>query len=297
MHNSTLFRITGGLVLAVTLSADLADAGWMATANFSGCPSNVKATSGSEGPFNSELDCLARVREVERSQNMSCVRYACSAQPGSAGSASPQAGHEMDELIGKTISYGVSGDIAPADAVGLVGLGLIGNALNAPSAPERQKTPAEITAERVAAEKFAIENARREREREEKADQRVAPMFALLDPLPLTPAQEPVRSSFFTKGFEHASQCISQNAGTSCSGEAASEQQNCVADYRAGYDAGNRQKVLAMEEALQAGLKAGANGELANGGSDARANGPCRIEWIESDNKGFFQGKNRKSVN
>lgn len=95
------------------------------------------------------------------------------------------------------------------------------------------------------------------------------------------------RSDSYTRGFEHASQCISQNAGTACVGVSSEQQQSCVADYRAGYVSGSIQKNLAMEEASQAGQAAKARGELANAASDQRALGPCRYEWIESYNGGY----------
>ncbi len=284
--------------LGMALFSNQALAGWMANADFSSCPRKyVSNTVGSEGPFNSESDCLARVRTVEREQNMACVRYSCTGQgAGTDGASSTEAGHQLDSHIGKAISAGISGDISPSSAVGLVGMGMIGNALLAPAAPQRQKTPAEIEADRVAAERAAIESARQERIRQEKKDAHVAPMFALLDPIPNAnqPAKKPTLSNYYTKGFEHASQCISQNAGSACSGATAEQQQNCISDYRAGYDGGNRQKNLTMEEAFQAGLAAGSRGVLANGASNERATGPCRLEWIESYNRGHFDGKNRK---
>lgn len=95
------------------------------------------------------------------------------------------------------------------------------------------------------------------------------------------------KKSFFTTGFEHASQCISQNAGSACAGVAAEQQQTCVADYRGGYDAGSIQRKLVLDEAYQAGQGAAARGELANAASDARADGPCRREWIMAYNNGY----------
>ncbi len=94
-------------------------------------------------------------------------------------------------------------------------------------------------------------------------------------------------SSSFTKGFEHASQCISQNAGSACVGVAADQQQVCVADYRGGYDSGSIQRELVLQEAYQAGQDAAARDELANGASDPRASGPCRTEWIMAYNNGY----------
>lgn len=285
------------IALGLTLSGGHALAGWVANADYSSCPSSYRSGDRSEGPFGSESACLARVREVEASQRMSCVRFSCRDQGGSSGSsASPQAGHEMDQHIGTAISAGISGDISATDTVGLVGMGLIGNALLSPGTPQRPKTYAEIEAERVAAERAAIEAARRERERQARKDERADSMFALLDPIPEVPADEPPKSNFYTKGFDHASQCISQNAGTSCSGMSASEQQICIDGYRAGYDAGDKQRIMAMEQAFQAGLTAGARGERQNGGADARAVGQCRQEWIQSYDRGHYQGKNRKTV-
>lgn len=105
-----------------------------------------------------------------------------------------------------------------------------------------------------------------------------------------------IRSSSYTKGFEHASQCVSQNAGSACAGVIADQQQACVADYRGGYDSGMKQKALVLQEAYQTGQSAGERGELANAASDQRAQGPCQIEWIESYNRGHFKGKNAKAV-
>ncbi len=296
MQYLKIHRFAFCFVFGITLSAGHAFAGWTAYADFTGCPSHIKATQGSEGPFGSESSCLSRVREVESSQNMSCVRYACrETGGGSSNEAAPQAGHEMDKHIGTAISAGISGDISATDAVGLVGMGLVGNALLSPSTPERPKTYAEIEAERVAAERAAIETARREREKEARKDARADSMLALLDPIPKAPEEEPARSNDYKKGFEHASGCFSQNSGPSCSGKSAADQQICIEAYRAGYDAGDRLRKMAMEEAYQAGLSAGAKGERQNGGADARADGPCRMEWIQSYDRGHVQGKNRKA--
>lgn len=106
-----------------------------------------------------------------------------------------------------------------------------------------------------------------------------------------SPSANQARSTAYSKGFEHASQCFSQNAGSSCAGASADQQQACVADYRGGYDSGSRQKELVLKEAYQAGQGAAARGELANGASDARALGPCRTEWIMAYNNGHFGAK------
>ena len=95
------------------------------------------------------------------------------------------------------------------------------------------------------------------------------------------------KSDSFTKGFEHASQCFSQNSGSACAGVAAGQQQTCVADYRGGYDSGSIQRKLVLQEAYQAGQGAAARGKLANGASDPRALGPCRTDWIMAYNNGY----------
>lgn len=99
------------------------------------------------------------------------------------------------------------------------------------------------------------------------------------------------KSTAFTKGYDDASQCYSQNSGPRCSGLAANEQQTCIADYRAGYQVGDKERQLLMQQAWQAGKLAAAKGDLANGASDPLADGPCRVEWIQTYNKGYFQGK------
>lgn len=99
------------------------------------------------------------------------------------------------------------------------------------------------------------------------------------------------KSASYTKGFEHASQCFSQNSGSACAGVTAEQQQTCVADYRGGYDSGSIQKKLVLQEAYQAGHSAAARGELANGASDPRAVGPCRNDWIVAYNNGHFGAK------
>jgi hypothetical protein len=99
----------------------------------------------------------------------------------------------------------------------------------------------------------------------------------------------------FTKGFEDASQCHSQNSGSHCAGVTAGQQDACLADYRAGYSEGDKQRARLMQEAMQAGQLAGERGELANGASNPLAEGPCRIDWIVTYNKGYFQGKHAKA--
>lgn len=286
----------------LTLLSLQSHAGWMANADYSSCPRKyLPDTSRSEGPFNSESDCLSKLNAVKNSQNLSCARYSCVNQGGAGGeSSSAAAGHEMDTHIGNAISTGLQGDISTLDAAGLVSMGLLGNALLAPGTPARQKSSAELEAERIAAENAAIVNARYERERQARRDQRVAPMFALLDPIPALPSDANAgvqgKSDSYSKGFEHASQCISQNAGTACVGASADQQESCVNEYRTGFDSGSKQKKLALQEAFQAGQGAAIRGEKDSSFTDKRAQGPCRLEWIDSYKQGFMNNNGKKGL-
>lgn len=107
--------------------------------------------------------------------------------------------------------------------------------------------------------------------------------------------QSQPKSAAFTKGYDDASQCFSQNSGPHCASLAGEEWQTCLADYRAGYQVGDKERALLMQQAWQAGQLAGAKGELANGAADPLADGPCRVEWIQTYNKGHFQGKHAKA--
>lgn len=104
-----------------------------------------------------------------------------------------------------------------------------------------------------------------------------------------------IKSGGFTQGFERASQCYSQDSGLYCTGVAVEQQQACLADYRSGYEVGQKQRERLMQEAMQAGHLAGGRGELANGASNPLADGPCRVEWIQTYNQGYFQGRHAKA--
>jgi hypothetical protein len=120
------------------------------------------------------------------------------------------------------------------------------------------------------------------------------------EPSSITPPARPLagradaglaRSPAYSRGFEHASGCFSENAGPSCVGATGGQQQACLVAYRAGYDAGSVQRDLVLREARQAGRDAGARGELANAASDPRALGPCRVTWIEAYNEAHFRAR------
>ena len=105
---------------------------------------------------------------------------------------------------------------------------------------------------------------------------------------------EKTKSEAFKKGYQDASQCYSSSAGTYCNGVASDQLQSCVTDYSGGFNIGKKHIAIVMGEAFDAGKEDGSKGELANGPSDPRADGPCRVTWIESYNSGYFQGAHKR---
>ncbi len=71
------------LFLAAFLAfAPAAHAGWMAIADFSGCPSQYVSGSGQEGPFASAAACQARLNSIS---TLACARYRCVESGGGGG--------------------------------------------------------------------------------------------------------------------------------------------------------------------------------------------------------------------
>ena len=104
----------------------------------------------------------------------------------------------------------------------------------------------------------------------------------------------PMRSDAYSRGFADASQCYSQNAGPYCTGVSRDQWESCLSDYRAGFTGGDKQRKQLMADAFQTGRHAGEIGEPANGASDPRAEGACRVQWIETYNRGHFEGEHAK---
>jgi hypothetical protein len=296
-------RSTSCLVglLFILLAADSASAGWMATADFGPCPRKyLPNTKGSDGPFASESECTAYVDNVKRTQKLTCATYACVNETGgTAGAAATPAaaGHEMDGHIANALSAGMSGQISGTDALGLASMGILGNALLAPSTPE---TPQQAAARAENERAWAVQRSKADEEARIKEAayqmQQDSISMALLDLAAVEFQQAATRprevSQAFDKGFEHASSCISQNSGAACGG---STSETCIADYRAGYDAGKKKYNFLMEEAFLEGKRAGEKGEALNGASSPNANGPCRIEWIQQYDRGHWAGQHPKA--
>ncbi len=155
-------------LLTLICLAPSAFGAWVATADFSSCPRKyISQTSGREGNFATESECNARIASVKSSSPLACARYSCvnegGTAPGASGSGSAEPGHELDQHIQNAISAGINGKISPGDAAGLVGLGLIGNALLAPSVPltpEQQAAQAEAQRQSAIRAQEAAEHAR-----------------------------------------------------------------------------------------------------------------------------------------
>lgn len=205
-----------------------------------------------------------------------------------------------------------AGDLGTALGT-FLGNAIVNSLKGDPEAAARRNAEAAAQAARAAEESRAAEEARRtaEEERlrlEDEMKNRLlgnmlnvsdAPQLGLMgtgsgvglslmtDSAPPDKGAEKAKSAAYSKGFEHASQCISQNSGSACVGVAADQQQSCVADYRNGYDLGSKQRAVVLQEAYQAGHSAAAQDELANGASDPRALGPCRTDWIMAYNNGY----------
>ena len=100
-------------------------------------------------------------------------------------------------------------------------------------------------------------------------------------------------SDAFNRGFTHASQCISQNAGPTCYGQTGAAYQACLDDYRAGYEVGHKKMTLKINQAIARGRSDAEQGRKNNGFSDPDAVGGCRIELDEAYTSGWGQGGGR----
>ncbi len=312
--NNKNFRVL--LLFTLLIASGETFAGWMANADFSACPRKYfPNTSAQEGPFNSSSECQTHVNNAARGNNVTCARYSCtevgSGTTSSSGSAS-SGQQQLDKSIGDAVSAGLSGQISGADAVGLVGLGMMGKAVlgageKAPETPEQaaqrvenQRNWAEQQARQAEQERLKEVSYQMEQDAEsfkmmdlaaadfQASASSVTPPAASATPPPAKPTTV---SQAFNQGFEHASSCISENSGTACAG---STSPTCHSDYKAGFSAGNIKYKLIMQQAFQEGKAAGAKKEPMNGGASANAEGPCRYQWIQQYNKGHWAGRHPK---
>lgn len=158
---------------------------WCVTSECPGCASRGLGSGHGKECFTSSVACESRLSEVMNEPHGGVTYSSCAEEGGGAAgtAAAPvTAGHEMDPYITKAINYGINGDISASDAVGLVGMGLLGNALLAP------KDPAKEAADRMAAAQAAAAAAQRQAEEEEARKNRLLGGMMDVDSAPLTPA-------------------------------------------------------------------------------------------------------------
>jgi len=104
-----------------------------------GCASNMGGAVTTRGPFPFASTAACNTQARSANSNIPGVGVSCSCTPpdgdsaaGSAPAAPVAPGHEFDSTIKEAISAGLAGKLSPGNAVGFVGLGLLGNALFAP---------------------------------------------------------------------------------------------------------------------------------------------------------------------
>jgi len=285
------------------------------------CAAHGFRSSGREC-FGSKEACETRVAEVKSTGSTGASYSPCTEEGGGASSGS------SGDLItdsSRNLVQGMMNGNAQQMGIGMMGIGaaaLIQGLQGDPAADARRRA---AEAARAAEQKRRDEEAARQAE---ETKQRLLGETNSLDPSSLSlmgvePAPElqlmtgdesvsssagtnrpnntaaaPVRhSEAFTMGLNDASQCYSQNAGSRCSGVTGDQWQACLSDYRSGYQVGDKQRQQSMDEAYRVGQSAGAGGLLADAASDPRALGPCRTQWIEAYNRGYFQGKQTNAQN
>lgn len=168
---------------------------------------------------------------------------------------------------------------------------------------ERESLEMERTAKEAAKRAQARDAARQARELREKAEAELRSaradfqrqqykandveqgLRALLSSMALPPRKP---NSYFYLGFEDASQCFSQNSGPRCdkARAPAAEFDQCLANYRQGYTAGEKVRKEMLDRAFQWGGRDGLAGIYAI--NDAKAEGPCRYDYVVSYNRGYF---------
>lgn len=301
-----------------------------ATARAEGCASD------SSGPAVTDAASWKRYRSwcaacggtVPENFNAAAAQGGCRLPPSPGASGAPAAaGHQLDGHITDAISAGMSGRISGLDAAGLVGMGVLGNALLAPKArnPAQEAAQAAREAERLrlleadssrradallaemldtgepAGEEpaFLADGQPRLKPRagdravlEPPSDQAAAPSLLdemMLGPGPGTPkAGAPAaKSDAFSRGLAHGLGCFSQSAGPTCAGAAPGGTASCLDDYRRGYHEGDKAAKERLASAYRAGARDRAAGAGSNGASQADAAGECRIPAVQAYNSGY----------
>lgn len=360
--------LQGMLAVIGLLSTVAAVAGqWCATSECPGCARHGFGPGHGEECFATRDSCESRLREVLSVPHNGITYSGCSergstAATGSdlealrAASAAAAPGHQMDPYINEAISRGISGDISAGDAMGLVGMGMLGNALMSQTDPALQEARRQAAA--AAAAEQARQQAIADEERKDRllgsmldiggeqagggglelmmGDEPVArsgdvsafmpdrtprtvpnpqppavrinpgpyvvpatppadnPLGLMLGeaapapPPPPPPPPDPAQDDrAFNKGYTDGSQCYSSSAGNHCAGAQGNIHAQCMTNYNSGYRNGEALKRILLQQAREAGVLDKAQGRRNGSFTHPMAQGPCRVQWIESYNEGY----------
>jgi hypothetical protein len=99
------------------------------------------------------------------------------------------------------------------------------------------------------------------------------------------------QSAPFQKGLHDASQCYESTARVYCLSVPAKEQNKCAELYQTGFSAGMIYQKTLLKAALFYGKRDKEDGKKNQSFNHPDAEGPCRVKWIESYNRGYFVGK------
>lgn len=97
------------------------------------------------------------------------------------------------------------------------------------------------------------------------------------------------KSPSFSKGYDDAERCGTQNSGAACADVSGDQAASCFNDYKAGYAAGQKKQAALLERAARKGAGAAMSGLQDNAASDPDSDGDCRTQWVEAYNRGYFQ--------
>jgi hypothetical protein len=103
--------------------------------------------------------------------------------------------------------------------------------------------------------------------------------------------KEKQQSEPFQKGLRDASQCYESTANVYCLSVSVKERNKCVELYQTGFSAGMRYQKTLLNAASFYGKRDKEDGKKNQSFNHPNAEGPCRVKWVESYNRGYFAGK------
>lgn len=101
------------------------------------------------------------------------------------------------------------------------------------------------------------------------------------------------KSPSFSKGYDAALRCSTQNVGSACADVSGEQSASCINDYKAGYELGRKEQAAVLQRATAKGAGAALSGLPDNAASDPDSGGDCRTQWVEAYHRGYFQSKPR----